>query len=75
MMKIIPGRLIPKLTKNPHNHLQIPSGKVSQPKKTTYEKESTSRHIVTIQSRQQSIFNNKIESGQTRFTEELYQQR
>ena len=40
--------------------------KVSQPKETTPEKESTARHIVTSQSRQQSIFNKKIESEQTR---------
>ena len=47
--------------------------KVSQPKKTTHEKESTARHIVTSHSRQQSIFNNKIKSEQTRLTEELNQ--
>ena len=47
--------------------------KVSQPEKTTPEKENTVRHIVPNQSRQRSIFNNKIESEQTRLTEELNQ--
>ena len=45
--------------------------KISPPKKTTPEKEITARHIVTNQSRQQSIFNNKIETEQTRLTKEL----
>ena len=75
MMKIIPARLIPTY-KEPS---QTPSdassrkSKVSQLKKTTPEKESTARHTVTSQSRQQPIFNNKIESEQTRLTEELNQ--
>ena len=47
--------------------------KISPPKKTTPEKEITARHIVTNQSRQQSIFNNKIETEQTQLTEELNQ--
>ena len=47
--------------------------KISPPKKTTPEKEITARHIVTNQSRQQSIFNNKIETEQTWLTEELNQ--
>ena len=47
--------------------------KVPQPKKTTPEKEYSARHEVTSQSRQQSTFNNKIESEQTRLTEELNQ--
>ena len=42
---------------------------MSQPKKTAPEKESTTSDTVTSQSRQQSIFNNKIESEQTRLTE------
>ena len=47
--------------------------KISPPKKTTPEKEITARHIVTNQSRQQSIFNNKIEAEQIHLTEELNQ--
>ena len=42
--------------------------KVSPPKK-----EITARHIVTSQSRQQFIFNRKIETKQTRLTENLNQ--
>ena len=67
MMKIIPARLIPKLTKDPPKHLQKQvwkNEKSHQPRKQHLEKEITGRHIVTSQSRQQSIFDNKIETEQ-----------
>ena len=67
MMKIITTSFIPKLTKNALKHFQILK-KSHHPKK-----EITARHIVTSQSRQQFIFNSKIETKQTRLTEKLNQ--
>ena len=75
MMKIIPARLIPKLTKNPPKHLQmhLQENLKSHNLRNQRLKKRVLQDIVTSQSRQQSIFNNKTESEQTRLTEELNQ--
>ena len=70
MMKIITASFIPELKKNTHKHFQILRKIQSL---TTQEREITARHIVTSQSRQQFIFNRKIETKQTRLTENLNQ--
>ena len=49
----------------------LENSKVSPHKKVTSEKEITARHIVTSQSRQKSVFINKIDTEQILLTEEL----
>ena len=60
------------LSKTPSN-TTLEKSKTTPTKKATPEKGITAIHIVTNQSKQQSIFNKKIETEQTRLTEELSQ--